>query len=84
MRLVFPDPAWEDNLPGQAEDLGMTRKVDTLIRETRREPFKGIGKPEPLKGPLTGYGSRRISGEHRMVYKVASGDLLIAQLRYHY
>ena len=48
------------------------------------DPFKGLGKPEPLKGALAGYGSRRINDEHRMVYKVSGGDLLIAQLRYHY
>jgi len=84
MRLVFADEAWEDYLFWQEDDPGMLRKVNALIREVRRDPFKGIGKPEPLKGALSGYWSRRISDEHRMVYKVASGELLIAQLRYHY
>ena len=62
----------------------MLRKINALLRDVKRDPFKGIGKPEPLKGALSGYWSRRISDEHRMVYKVTSGDLLIAQLRYHY
>lgn len=84
MRLVFADEAWEDYLFWQEDDPGMLRKINALLRDVKRDPFKGIGKPEPLKGALSGYWSRRISEEHRMVYKVASGDLLIAQLRYHY
>jgi toxin YoeB len=84
MRLVFADEAWEDYLFWQDDDPGMLRKMTALLRDVKRDPFKGIGKPEPLKGALSGYWSRRISDEHRMVYKVASGDLLIAQLRYHY
>ena len=84
MRLVFADEAWEDYLFWQEDDPGMLRKSNALLRDVKRDPFKGIGKPEPLKGALSGYWSRRISDEHRMVYKVTSGDLLIAQLRYHY
>ena len=84
MRLVFADEAWEDYLFWQEDDPGMLRKINALLRDVKRDPFKGIGKPEPLKGALSGYWSRRISDEHRMVYKVTSGDLLIAQLRYHY
>ena len=84
MRLVFADEAWEDYLFWQEDDPGMLRKINALLRDVKRDPFRGIGKPEPLKGALAGYWSRRISDEHRMVYKVTSGDLLIAQLRYHY
>jgi len=62
----------------------MIERINKLIRETRREPFTGIGKPEPLKHALAGYWSRRITDEHRMVYKVDADALLIAQLRYRY
>jgi toxin YoeB len=60
------------------------KRINQLIREIRRTPFEGIGKPEPLKHGLAGYWSRRINYEHRIVYKVADDSLLIAQLRYHY
>ena len=84
MRLVFSDQAWEDYLHWQHEDPTKVEKINTLIKDTKRDPFKGLGKPEPLKGSLAGWWSRRIDGEHRMVYKVSGGDLCIAQLRYHY
>ena len=84
MRLIFADAAWEDYLYWQAQDRRMVERINKLIKEAEREPFSGIGKPEPLKHALAGYWSRRISEEHRMVYKVQGGDLLIAQLRYHY
>ena len=84
MKLVFADAAWEDYLYWQRQDLKMVERINKLIRETRRDPFAGIGKPEPLKHALAGYWSRRITDEHRMVYKVEAGALLIAQLRYHY
>jgi len=84
MKLVFADQAWEDYLHWQQEDPAKIQKINALIKDVRRDSFKGLGKPEPLKGSLAGYWSRRISDEHRMVYKVSGGDLLIAQLRYHY
>jgi toxin YoeB len=59
-------------------------RINSLIQEIRREPFSGIGKPEPLRHGLAGYWSRRINDEHRIVYKTQDGALLIAQLRYHY
>ena len=62
----------------------MVERINKLIRETQREPFAGAGKPEPLKHALSGFGSRRITDEHRMVYRVEAGALLIAQLRFHY
>ena len=84
MRLIFADAAWEDYLFCQQQDTRMVERINTLIKETQREPFSGIGKPEPLKHALAGYWSRRITDEHRMVYKVDGDALLIAQLRYHY
>lgn len=90
MKLVFSDDAWDDYLYWQEHnDNGrLLERVNQLIKETRRNPFKGLGKPEPLKGQLTGWWSRRISDEHRMVYRVTGKDaaqqLEIAQLRYHY
>jgi toxin YoeB len=84
MKLVFSEQAWEDYLHWQKTDAKLLERVNTLIKETARQPFSGIGKPEPLKHALAGYWSRRINDEHRLVYKVADGALLIAQLRYHY
>jgi len=89
MRLVFSDDAWADYLFWQSQgDRKTLDRVNTLICETARTPFAGIGKPEPLKGDLSGWWSRRITDEHRMVYRVTGkGDaqqLELAQLRYHY
>lgn len=84
MRLVFAEQAWEDYLHWQNTDKKVVRRIHELIKETIRDPFNGIGKPEPLRHALSGYWSRRITDEHRMVYKVLEGDLLLAQLRYHY
>ena len=84
MRLIFAREAWEDYLYWQKQDRRMVERINTLIRETQREPFAGLGKPEPLKHALAGFWSRRINDEHRMVYKVEGGALLLAQLRYHY
>ncbi len=84
MRLIFSDEGWEDYLFWQKQDKRMVERINKLVRETMREPFSGVGKPEPLKHALAGYWSRRITDEHRMVYKVADDSVLIAQLRYHY
>ena len=84
MRLIFSDAAWEDYLYWQQQDKRMVERINKLIKETQREPFTGIGKPEPLKHALAGYWSRRITDEHRMVYKVDGDSMLLAQLRYHY
>lgn len=84
MRLIFSEHAWDDYLYWQKTDQKILRRINTLIKETKRNPFEGAGKPEPLKHALSGYWSRRISDEHRFVYKVSEDGLLIAQLRYHY
>ena len=84
MKLIFADEAWDDYLHWQKQDKRMLERINTLIRETQREPFTGLGKPEPLKHALAGFWSRRITEEHRMVYKIEGNALLLAQLRYHY
>ena len=84
MKLVFADETWDDYLWWQQQDRRIVRRINELIEATRRDPFAGIGKPEPLRHALAGYWSRRITDEHRMVYRAESGALLIAQLRYHY
>ena len=84
MKQIFADGAWEDYLHWQQLDRRMLERINKLIRETQRDPFSGIGKPEPLKHALAGFWSRRITDEHRMVYKIEGDALLIAQLRYHY
>ena len=84
MRLVFAEQAWEDYLFWQKNDPKLVRRINELIKDATRHPFEGLGQPEPLRHALAGYWSRRITGEHRMVYKVVGQDLWIAQLRYHY
>ena len=84
MKLIFADDAWDDYVYWQKQDKGMIERINTLIRETQREPFAGVGKPEPLKHALSEYWSRRINDEHRMVYRVEGDALMIAQLRFHY
>jgi len=84
VKLIFADEAWEDYLYWQKQDKRMVVRINKLIRETKREPFTGLGKPEPLKHALSGFWSRRITDEHRMVYKIDGNALLLAQLRCHY
>lgn len=84
MKLIFSEHAWEDYLYWQRADRHILGRIDTLIKEIQRAPFEGIGKPEPLRHGLSGYWSRRINDEHRIVYKIEADSLYIAQLRYHY
>jgi toxin YoeB len=84
VKLIFSEHAWEDYLYWQRTDRKILQRINTLIRESQRVPFTGIGKPEPLKHGMSGYWSRRITDEHRMVYKVEADALFIAQLRYLY
>lgn len=84
MRLIFSEHAWEDYLYRQQSDRKMLVRINALIKEIQRQPFQGVGKPEPLRHGLAGYWSRRINDEHRLVYKVTEDAVLIAQLRYHY
>lgn len=84
MMLSFHAQAWEDYLYWQQTDKHILRKLNTLIRDTLRHPFEGLGKPEPLKLNLAGFWSRRITDEHRLVYKPEGTDLIIVQCRSHY
>jgi toxin YoeB len=84
MTLTFSDHAWEDYLYWQTTDKKILKRINLLIKDIQREPYAGIGKPEPLKHGLSGYWSRRIDEEHRIVYKCLAETILIAQLRYHY
>jgi toxin YoeB len=84
MQLVFSSKSWEEYLYWQETDPKRLGRINQLIKEVMREPLAGIGKPEPLQYAFQGYWSRRIDGEHRMVYKIVGDQLWIAQLRYHY
>jgi len=84
MILSFSDDAWDDYLYWQQQDKKILKKINRLIKEIERNPFEGIGEPEPLKYNWSGYWSRRITIEHRLVYKVLDEQILIAQCRYHY
>ncbi|HAK47338.1 MAG TPA: Txe/YoeB family addiction module toxin [Spirochaeta sp.] len=84
MKIVFAEPAWEDYLYWQNQDRKILKRVNNLIKEISINPYEGAGKPEKLKHNYAGYFSRRITDEHRIVYRVDSDSLLMAQLRYHY
>lgn len=84
MKLVFADEAWEDYLYWQKHDKRMVERINSSSAAQECEPFSGVGKPEPLKDALSGLWSRRITDEHRMVYRVVNDALEIAQLRFHY
>ncbi|MCF2949900.1 Txe/YoeB family addiction module toxin [Paraglaciecola aquimarina] len=84
MILSWAEMAWEDYLYWQQTDKKISKRINRLIKEIKRQPFQGIGDPEPLKHNWSGYWSRRIDREHRLVYKVTDTALIIAQCRYHY
>jgi toxin YoeB len=84
MNVAFTPQAWEEYLYWQETDPQIVSRIHELLRDIRRNPYNGIGKPEPLKHALRGYWSRRITAEHRIVYKKMSDHILITQLRYHY
>lgn len=84
MRYVFLDRAWEDYGFWINNDKAMLKRLNRLIEDCTRSPYDGIGKPEALREDLTGWWSRRIDGEHRLVYRVDGDDLVIAQCRWHY
>jgi len=84
MKLTFALKAWDSYLYWQKTDKAIVKRINTLIKDIQRNPFEGIGKLEPLKYALSGFWSRRINDEHRIVYKVTEDNILIAQLRYHY
>jgi toxin YoeB len=84
MRLVFTPAAWEDYLWFQDHERKLLKRINLLIKDVLRAPFEGIGKPEPLKGDLTGSWSRRITDEHRLVYRVTRDEVTILACRFHY
>jgi toxin YoeB len=82
--ICFEAAGWEDYQYWQKEDRMILKKINQLIREIQRKPFAGIGKPEALKNDLSGFWSRRITDEHRIVYCIHDNKLIIAQCRGHY
>ena len=84
MKLTWSTSSWEDYLYWQKVDKKVVKRINELIKICMRTPFDGIGKPEALKGDLQGYWSRRITSEHRLVYKYEDEEILIAACRYHY
>lgn len=85
MIISWAEDAWQDYLYWQKQDKATLHRINLLIKDIKRYPFEGIGNPEPLKHNWSGYWSRRINREHRIVYKITSGkQLVIAQCRYHY
>jgi len=84
MKLLFSENAWEDYLFWQKTDKKTFKRINKLIKDIQRNKYEGVGKPEALKHNLSGFWSRRITNEHRIVYKIENNSILIAQLRYHY
>lgn len=84
MKYIFVDESWEDYLYWQKTDKKILKKINDLINDIARHPFKGLGKPEPLKYKYRGFWSRRITEEHRLIYKVKDDEILIAKCRFHY
>lgn len=84
MNLLWVEQSWEDYLYWQKTDKKLLKRINLLIKEIQRQPFEGVGDPEPLRYNLSGYWSRRINREHRLVYKVTDEAVLILQCRYHY
>ena len=84
MKISFQDDGWEDYLYWQQQDKKILKRINALLKDITRQPFEGIGKPEPLKYALGGYWSRRINDEHRLVYTVKDKQIIVIQCRYHY
>jgi len=84
MTKSWSDEAWEDYVFWQNEDKKIVKRINLLLKDIERSPFEGIGKPEPLKHELSGFWSRRITDEHRLIYAVENGAVLIAKCRRHY
>ena len=84
MNLIWSDKSWEDYVYWQSNDKKILKKINTLIKDIKRHPFEGLGKPEPLKHELAGCWSRRITSEHRLVYEVSDDKIYIVSCKYHY
>ena len=84
MKIAFTESAWQDYLWFQEHNRSLLKRLNDLMKDAQRNPFRGLGKPEPLKGELSGYWSRRINTEHRLVYGVSATELTIIACRFHY
>jgi toxin YoeB len=84
MKIAFTELGWKDYLWFQENDRNLLKRINEIIKDTTRSPFRGLGKPEPLKSHLSGYWSRRINHEHRLVYGVSENEIVIISCRYHY
>jgi toxin YoeB len=84
MKYVFVEESWDDYLYWQKTDKKKLQRINELLKDIARQPYDGIGKPEPLKHQLAGFWSRRIDEEHRLIYSVIGDEILIAKCRYHY
>ncbi len=84
MKFIFVDESWEDYLYWQKVDKKKLNRINTLLKDIARNPFDGIGKLEPLKHKYSGFWSRRIDGEHRLIYQVKNDEIFIAKCRFHY
>lgn len=84
MKIIFLNSDWEDYLYWQQQDKKTLKKINLLIKDAQKTPFEGLGKPEPLKHHLSGWWSRRIDLEHRLIYKLEANSIIIMQCRYHY
>jgi toxin YoeB len=84
MDIMFLDDAWQDYLYWQKIDKQVLKRINQLIKDIQRNPFEGLGKPEPLKFDLSGLWSRRINQEHRLIYQIKDDYIVIVQCRYHY
>jgi len=84
MILSWADLAWDDYLYWQKVDKRILKRINALLKDIKREPYSGVGSPEPLRHNWSGYWSRRINREHRLVYKVMDGEVIVAQCRFHY
>jgi toxin YoeB len=84
MKYIFVDESWDDYLYWQKTNQKYVKRINELLKDISPQPFSGIGKPETLKFQYAGYWSRRIDGEHRLIYKVKDDEVLIAKCRFHY
>jgi len=84
MKYIFVDESWEDYLYWQKTDKKKLKRINSLLKDISRTPYAGIGKPEPLKHKYSGFWSRRIDAEHRLIYKIKDDAILIAKCRFHY
>ena len=84
MNITWTDESWEEYIEWQSQDKKILKKINSLIKDIKRDPFDGIGKPEPLKYELSGCWSRRISDEHRLVYEVTEYSIVMISCKFHY